>query len=67
MDILQLEIEIARDELTRVAIWWDSEKLELGGFHFAGSEVNEVLLAIRCIKEQKLGRLMDLQNEGATS
>jgi len=67
MDILQLEIEIARDELTRVAIWWDSEKLELGDFHFAGSEVNEVLLAIRCIKEQKLGRLMDLQNEGATS
>ncbi len=67
MDILQLEIDVARDELTRVAIWWDADKLELGEFQFSGSEVNEVLLTIRRIKEQRLAQLIRLQTEGATT
>lgn len=67
MDILQLEIDVARDDLVRVGVWWGAEKLELGDFQFSGSEVNEVLLAIRRIKEQRLAQLIRLQTEGATS
>ncbi len=67
MDILQLEIDLARNALNRVDNWLGAETLELGDFYFSGSEVNEVLLAIRRIKEQRLAQLIRLQTEGATS
>jgi hypothetical protein len=67
MDILQLEIDLARNALNRVDNWLGAETLELGDFHFSGDEVNDVLHAIRRIKEQKLAQLIRLQTEGATS
>lgn len=67
MDILQLEIDLARDALNRVDSLLGAETLELGNFYFSGDEVNEVLFAIRRIKEQKLIQLIRLQTEGATS
>ncbi len=67
MDILQLEIDAARNDLMRVGISWGADKLELGDYQFLGEEVNQVLLAIYYIKEEKLARLIRLQNEGATS
>ncbi len=67
MDILQLEIDLARNALNRVDNWLGADTLELGAFHFTGPEVNEVLHAIRRIKEQKLAQLIRLQTEGATS
>lgn len=67
MDVLQLEIEIAQDDLTRVAIYWDGEQLEIGDIVLTGEEVNEVLLTVRRLKEKKLAALRSLQAQGATA
>jgi hypothetical protein len=67
MDILQLEIDLTRNALHRVDSWLGAKTLELGCFYFSGSEVNEVLHAIRRINEEKLAQLIRVQTEGATS
>ena len=65
MDVLQLEIDIARDDLVRVAIYTGSEMLELGDIALQGDEVREVLEVIRRLKEKRLAHLISQQTEGA--
>lgn len=67
MDFLQLEIQIAQDDLTRVAQFWNASQLEIANVVLTGDEVNEVLRTVRRLKEQKLANLNSLQSEGATS
>lgn len=67
MDVLQLEIQIAQDELARVAQFWNASQLEIANIVLTGDEVNEVLRTVQRLKEQRLARLVGLQNEGATS
>ncbi len=67
MDVLQLEIQIAQDDLTRVAQFWNASQLEIANVVLTGDEVNEVLRTVRRLKEQKLANLNSLQSEGATS
>jgi hypothetical protein len=67
MDVLQLEIQIAQDDLIRVAQFWNASQLEIANIVLTGDEVNEVLLTVQRLKEQKLARLNSLQTEGATA
>lgn len=67
MDVLQLEIQIAQDDLTRVAQFWNASQLEIANIVLTGDEVNEVLRTVRRLKEQKLAHLNSLQTEGATA
>ncbi len=67
MDVLQLEIQIAQDDLTRVAQFWNASQLEIANIVLTGDEVNEVLRTVQRLKEQKLARLTSLQTEGATA
>ena len=67
MDVLQLEIQIAQDDLTRVAQFWNASQLEIANIVLAGDEVNEVLRTVQRLKKQKLARLTSLQTEGATA
>ncbi len=67
MDVLQLEIQIAQDDLTRVAQFWNASQLEIVNIVLTGDEVNEVLRTVQRLKEQKLARLTSLQTEGATA
>ena len=67
MDVLQLEIQIAQDDLTRLAIYWNAERLDVGEIVLTGEEVNEVVLTVRRLKEKKLTDLRNLQTQGATT
>jgi hypothetical protein len=67
MDVLQLEIQIAQDDLTRVAQFWNASQLEIANIVLTGDEVNEVLRTVQRLKKQKLARLTSLQTEGATA
>ncbi len=67
MDVLQLEIQIAQDDLTRVAQFWNASQLEIANIVLTGDEVNEVLRTVPRLKKQKLARLTSLQTEGATA
>jgi hypothetical protein len=67
MDVLQLEIQIAQDDLIRVAQFWNASQLEIGNIVLTGHEVNEVLSTVLRLKEQKLAHLNNLQTEGATA
>ena len=67
MDVLQLEIQIAKDDLTRVAQFWNASQLEIANILLTGEEVNEVLRIVQRLKEQKLSRLTSLQTAGATA
>lgn len=67
MDVLQLEIEIAQADLKRVALFWDAPQLEIADIVLTDDEVNDVLLVIRRLKEQKLARLIALQTQGVTA
>jgi len=67
MDVLNLEIQIVQKDLQSVEINLNAEELMVAGISLTGDEVNEVLSLVRRLKEQKLARLMGLQNEGATS
>lgn len=67
MDVLQLEIQITQDDLIRVAQFWNASQLEIANIVLTGDEVNEVLLTVQRLKEQKLARLKSLQTEGATA
>lgn len=65
MDVLQFEIDIARAELDRLAIYTGSEMLALGDIALQGDEVHEVLEVIRRLKEKRLAHLISQQTEGA--
>lgn len=67
MDVLQLEIQIALDDLTRVALYGNVSQLRVGDIVLVGDEAAEVLKIVRHLKEQKLARLISLQAEGATA
>ena len=67
MDVLQLEIQIAQDDLTRVAQFWNASQLEIANIVLTGDEVNEVLRTVQRLKKQKLARLTSLQTEEATA
>lgn len=67
MDVLQLEIQIAQDDLTRVALYWNASQLKVGDIVLTGDEVNEALLTVRRLKEERLARLNSLQTQGATA
>ncbi len=67
MDVLQLEIQIALDDLTRMALSSNASQLRVGDLVLVGDEAAEVLKTVRHLKEQKLARLISLQAEGATA
>jgi hypothetical protein len=67
MDVLNLEIQIAQNDLQNVEINLNAGELMVAGISLTGDEVNEVLSLVRRLKEQKLAHLVGLQNEGATS
>ncbi len=67
MDVLNLEIQIAQMDLQKVERNLNAGELMVADISLTGDEVNEVLSLVRRLKEQKLARLMGLQNEGATS
>jgi hypothetical protein len=67
MDDLEFEIQSAKNDLVRVALYWNADRLDLGDIALKGEDVNEVLQLVRRQAERKLARLTGLQTKGATA
>lgn len=63
MDVLQLEIQIAKDELARAVIYHGTTRLEVGEIVLHGSEIDEVLATVQNVLTRRLNALEQQQGE----
>lgn len=63
MDVLQLEIQIAKDELARAVTYHGTTRLEVGEIVLHGSEIDEVLATVQNVLTRRLNALEQQQGE----